>query len=241
MEKNKKHRKWFILSGIDCVNDFTKKILVILFVIAVTMEAFVQENAFDLLDSILGFEMGLPLLLSTDYLNEVFAATCTIAVLGNAILSILFGVYDKKTLGVPFQDVLNYSMVGKEQRFTIKALTISIVFALLWYVLGYFNLLFSVLLADVILLLFSCEDLWRFLSDKKMQRKTITEIINEVDPSRYAVYVDNWFKELQNTLVPNNYDEAKQYFDLIRLVIDFAPPKQKTNSKLCRFTFTTLF
>ena len=223
MEKNKKPKKWFMLLGIDSINEYSKKILLILFVIAATLEAFVQAESFKLLESLLGFDTGLPLLLSSDYLNEVFAATCTIAVLGNAILSILFGVYDKKTLGVPFQDVLNYSMVGKEQRFTIKALTISIVFALLWYVLGCFNLLFSVLISDVVLLLFSCEDLWRFLSDKKMQRKTISEIISEVDSSRYSVYVDNWFNELRSALLPSNYNEAKEYFDLIGLVVNSVP------------------
>ena len=123
-------------------------------------------------------------------------------------------MYDKKTLGVPFQDVLNHSLVGREQKFTIEALSASIIFSLLWYVLGCYNLLFSVLIADVFLLVFSCEDLWRFLSDKGMQRKTIIDIINEVDSSRYAVYVDNWFKELNEALVPNNSKEAQEYFNL---------------------------
>lgn len=212
-----KRTKFYIF---DCKNDKLKRILIVIFCVAAVLEALVKTQAFEFLELLLGFEIFLPILLSSDYLNEVFAATCTVAVLGNAILSILFGVYDKKTLGVPFQDVLNHSLVGSEQKFTIEALSASIIFSLLWYVLGCYNLLFSVLIADVFLLVFSCEDLWRFLSDKEMQRKTIIDIINEVDSSRYAVYVDNWFKELNEALVPNNSKEAQEYFNLIAIVMD---------------------
>lgn len=217
----------FDLLGLDCKNEKTKEILLAVLGVALILELLVRIHAFEFLEALIGIELGLPFFLSSDYLNEVFAATCTVAVLGNAILSILFGVYDKKTLGIPFQDVLNHSVVGSEQRFTIKALTLSIGFALVWYVLGCFNLLFSVLISDVFLLLFSCEDLWKFLSEKQMQKKTITEIISEVDSSRYAVYVDNWFLELRNALVPNNYQEAKEYFDLIGLVIDSSPKSEE--------------
>ena len=236
-----KSKKWFYLLGFDSINKLTRKIILIILIIAVTAEALVCAQSFELMESLLCIDIGLPLLLSSDYLNEVFAATCTIAVLGNAILSILFGVYDKKTLGVPFQDVLNHSVVGKEQRFTIRALTISIVFALMWYVWRRINLLFSVLIIDVILLLFSCDDLWRFLSDKKMQRKTIAEIINEVDSSRYAIYVDSWFKELRNALVPNNAAEAKEYFELISLVIEYAPESKEQIQSCVRLHLQSYF
>lgn len=237
----KKNKKWFYLLGFDSINKLTRIIILIVLIIALTVEALVYAQSFDLMESLLCIDIGLPILLSSDYLNEVFAATCTIAVLGNAILSILFGVYDKKTLGIPFQDVLNHSVVGKEQRFTISALTMSIVFALMWYVWKRINLLFSVLIIDVVLLLFSCDDLWRFLSDKKMQRKTIAEVINEVDSSRYSIYVDNWFKELCNALVPNNSAEAKEYFELISLVLDFAPENKEQLQSCVRLHLQSYF
>ena len=41
-----------------------------------------------------------------DYSNEVFGAICTVAVLGNAILSLLFGSSDKLIRGIPIQDIL---------------------------------------------------------------------------------------------------------------------------------------
>ncbi|MBR4289463.1 MAG: hypothetical protein IKT52_02350 [Oscillospiraceae bacterium] len=172
-------------------------------------------------------QMSYPIQLSSDYLNEVFSAICTIAVLGNAILSMLFGVYDKKTLGIPFQDVLNHSLIGEEQRFTIKALTISILLAVVFYVLRWTNFLFSTLIQDVFLLLFSCVSLWKFLTDRNAQKAVITEIVEKVDASQYAVYVDSWFKELDGALVPNNVDEAQQYIDLINLVMECCPDRKK--------------
>ena len=211
MSRDNKTRKRYLF---QCDNKQLKKILIALWSVAFSLEALVIS------------EIWVGIQLSDDYLNEVFSATCTVAVLGNAILSILFGVYDKKTLGVPFQDVLNHSRVGSEQRFTIQVLTGSIIFAVMWYVLGCYNLLFSVLIQNVFLLLFSCEDLWRFLSDKEKQKNTITEIIMDVEPSRYAIYVDNWFKDLRDALVPNNEVEVDEYCSLFELVIKTSPESE---------------
>ena len=217
LTSGKKRRKRYLF---QCDNKRLKIILITLWSIAIIIEALVTT------------ETWVRIRLSSDYLNEVFSATCTVAVLGNAILSILFGVYDKKTLGVPFQDVLNHSKIGSEQRFTIEVLTTSIVFAIVWYVLGCYNLLFSVLIQNVFLLLFSCDDLWNFLSDKETQNKTITEIIRDVDPSRYAVYVDNWFKDLNDALVPNNETEVEEYCGLFRLIIESAS-ESESQIRLC--------
>lgn len=211
LTSGKKRRKRYLFR---CANKRLKRILIALWSIAIIIEALVTT------------ETWVCIRLSSDYLNEVFSATCTVAVLGNAILSILFGVYDKKTLGIPFQDVLNHSKIGGEQRFTIEVLTTSIVFAIVWYVLGCYNLLFAVLIQNVFLLLFSCDDLWNFLSDKETQNKTITEIIRDVDPSRYAVYVDNWFKDLNDALVPNNETEVEEYCGLFGLIIESAPENE---------------
>lgn len=219
------------LHFLRCYNKLLEQIMWTIFLIAAVLEAMVQIPSAGLIENILkviietvsGGSKSFPFILSSEYLNEVFSATCTIAVLGNAILSLLFGVYDKKTLGIPFQDVLNHSMIGDEQKYTIQALTVSILFAFVWYICGLYNLLFSVLIQDAFLLLFSCDDLWRFLSDKEKQRKTVTEIVKKVDASRYPVYVDNWFKELNEALVPNNEDEAQDYFDLFGVIMETAP------------------
>ena len=207
----------------QCNDKRLKFLLRILLIVSLSLEVMVKYELFEVLEKWLERDLCLPIVLESDYLNEVFSATCTVAVLGNAILSLLFGVYDKKTLGVPFQDVLNYSMVGNEQKFTIEVLTASIIGAFLCYIFKCYNLLFALLIQDVFLLLFSCEDLWRFLSDKDMQRNTISEIIHAVDCSRYAIYVDSWFKALKDALAPNNHDEAKEYFELIELVITSEP------------------
>ena len=211
------------------------KILYSLWGVAIVLEGMVQANFFGILESIFGIDIPFPILLSSDYLGACFGAICTVAVLGNAILSILFSANDRKTLGVPFQDVMNYSVTGKEQRFTINVLTLSIILAIFWFVFECYNLLFAVLIQDVLLLLFSYNSIWGFQSNKEKQKQIITEIIREADPSRFAVYVDNWFEEINNALVPNNMEEIREYVELIRLVIDSSfQSEQKIRSNIGR-------
>lgn len=211
------------------------KILYSLWGVAIVLEGMVQANFFGILESIFGIDIPFPILLSSDYLGACFGAICTVAVLGNAILSILFSANDRKTLGVPFQDVMNYSVTGKEQRFTINVLTLSIILAIFWFVFEFYNLLFAVLIQDVLLLLFSYNSIWGFQSNKEKQKQIITEIIREADPSRFAVYVDNWFEEINNALVPNNMEEIREYVELIRLVIDSSfQSEQKIRSNIGR-------
>ena len=209
MENSKKN--WYLF---QCNNKILKNHLIGLWGIAIIIQAIVSTCEYAIIR------------LPADHLNEVFSATCTVAVLGNAILSLLFGAYDKKTLGIPFQDTLNYSLIGNEQKFTIEVMTASILFAMVYYIFQWYNLLFAVLIQNVCLLLFSCRDLWRFLSDKETQKKTTTEIIRNVSPSRYAVYVDNWFKELDHALVPNNKEETQEYCDLFKLILESAPENE---------------
>ena len=46
------------------------------------------------------------------YLGNIFDATCTVAVLSNAILSLLVGASDQKIMGIPIKIVFNKTDVG---------------------------------------------------------------------------------------------------------------------------------
>lgn len=69
----------------------------------------------------------------SDYPNEVFSSVCTIAVLGNAMLALLFDSSERIVKGIPFRDVLHFTTFGSEQKLTIFATTMSIVLALFSY------------------------------------------------------------------------------------------------------------
>ena len=148
---------------------------------------------------------------SEDYLNEVFGASCTVAVLGNAMLSLLFGSSEKVIRGVQFQDILHSTKFGSDQWMTIVVTTISILCAICAYTFELYSTLTIIVCMDALLILSSSLDLWKLLSSEEEQKKIINEIIYEVPPARLDVYVDNWFHELELSLNAN-YEAAVQEF-----------------------------
>ena len=170
-------------------------------------------------------------IVGSNYADTIFACTCTVAVLGNALLSILFGASSKTILGVPFHDVLHHSTLGSEQRFTIVAMISSIVFSVPFYVWAKVNILTALLIGDVFLLLSSSLLLWEYLSDEKRQNEIVTEIIGCVPSTKYSVYVDNWFRDLEEALVPNNQGEISKYLNLFRLASLVSEDKKSSIDK----------
>ena len=148
---------------------------------------------------------------SEDYLNEVFGATCTVAVLGNAMLSLLFGSSEKMIRGVPFQDILHSTKFGSNQLMTIIATTISIPCAVCVYAFGFYTTLTIIICMDAFVILLSSLNLWKLLSSEEAQKKVINEMIYEVPPAQLDAYVDNWFHELELSL-NTNYESAVQEF-----------------------------
>lgn len=152
---------------------------------------------------------------SADYPNEAFAAACSVAVLGNAILSLLFGASEKVIRGIPFQDILHSSKFGSDQQLTIVATTWSIIFAIYAYSEGLCTTLTFLVCLDAFLILSSSIDLWKILSDNSMQMKVVNEIIADDGIARYDVYVDSWFHELNQSLNSNYESSLSEFCDLI--------------------------
>lgn len=150
-----------------------------------------------------------------DFPNEVFGATCGVAVLGNAMLSLLFGASDKMVKGIPFQDILRYSKFGCEQQLTIIATTFSIVLAVFAYSNGFCTTLTFLICFDAILILTSSVELWNLLSDEKMQAKVINDIIEDTANAQYVEYVENWFNEMIKSLDSRDEQTIQQYSQLL--------------------------
>ena len=150
-----------------------------------------------------------------DYSNEVFGAICTVAVLGNAMLSLLFGSFDKLIRGIPIQDILDSSEFGDDQWLTIVTTTASIIVAVYAYAENLCTTLSIIVCADAFLILCSSYDLWRLLSNKKKQSDVVNEIIARAPATKYSVYISNWFDELECALTSNNEYAVQDFFELI--------------------------
>lgn len=163
---------------------------------------------------------------TSDYINEVFSATCTVAVLGNAVLSILFGASDKVIRGVPFQDILHHSKMGSEQRYTIIATTLSIIVSAMVYAWGLINTLTLILFMDATLIISSSIDLWKLMTSKETQLRVINEILLENTHARHDVYIDNWFRELEQSLAPCNEQAVNEFCEFINKVVPVSSNKE---------------
>lgn len=168
-----------------------------------------------LLDVLVGIRGAGWIKVSEDFPNEAFAAACTVAVLGNAILSLLFGSSEKVIRGIPFQDILHSSKFGSEQQLTIVATTFSIILALLAYSKVFCTTLSFIVCLDAYLILSASIDLWTILSDQKMQMNVVNEIIADDEATRYDAYVDRWFYDLNQSLYFNNEKSISDFCNLI--------------------------
>lgn len=170
-----------------------------------------------------------------DYSNEVFGAICTVAVLGNAILSLLFGSSDKLIRGIPIQDILDSSEFGDDQWLTIVSTTASIIVAVYAYAQDLYTTLSLIVCADAFLILCSSYDLWRLLSNKKKQSDVVNEIIARVPANKYSVYISNWFDELECALTSNNEYAVQDFLELINeLTVTKLNEKHEVNDMIAQ-------
>lgn len=173
---------------------------------------------------------------SDDYINETFGATCTVAVLGNAILSLLVGASEREIKGIPFQDIMQLTKFGSDQRITIVATTFSIILAIVAYSLDLCTTVTFVAWLDAILIISSSIDLWEILSNEEKQLEIINEIIDNEEPHRADVYVENWFEALSKSLDSYNESTIDEFCTLIsKISATSTPEEHPINSAIARY------
>ena len=113
----------------------------------------------------------------TDYLATVFAATCTVAVLGNALLSILAGEAKNKVMGIPLKIILRIASEGKYLLRAIILPHLSILLALLAFSEELYTTLSLLLIFDVGLILSASYIVWVMLPAESNQEKMIKALL----------------------------------------------------------------
>lgn len=173
---------------------------------------------------------------SDDYINETFGATCTVAVLGNAILSLLVGASEREIKGIPFQDIMQLTKFGSDQRITIVATTFSIILAIVAYSLDLCTTVTFLAWLDAILIISSSVDLWEILSNEDKQLGIINEIIDNEESNRADVYVENWFEALSTSLDSYNESTIDEFCTLVSKISATSTPKEHPiNSAIARY------
>lgn len=154
----------------------------------------------------------------SSYLGNVFAATCTVAVLGNAILSLLVGAHERKILGIPFQIVLSRTSVGTYLLQAIIVPLLSIIPAIVAFAYELYASLTILLVYNVGMIVSASVVIWSMLSVSRKQEMLIREIIHSSSANECASYIDNWFAELHRSIIIKDQNGIQQYMGWIKTV-----------------------
>lgn len=150
-----------------------------------------------------------------NYLSSVFGAVCTVAVLGNAILSIIIGASEQKIMGISFQSVLRKTLFGRNMFYSITVTLITIILAALAYAHEWYTTITFFLASLVTTIVLTSVEIWRTLSNVDVQRELVFEIIGRSSASECHSYIVSWFQNLRTAISLKNQNDIEQYVNLL--------------------------
>lgn len=157
------------------------------------------------------------------YLGDVFAATCTVAVLGNALLSLLIGASDRKIMGISIQTVFSKTCTGGYMLQSIILPLLSIILAIVAFAFECYTSLTILLVYDVAVIIWASMLIWATLSAKRKQELLVSEIINNSTANECDKYIDNWFSELHKAISVKDQSGIDQHVNSIKTIIGNVP------------------
>lgn len=150
-----------------------------------------------------------------NYLGGIFSAVCTVAVLGNAILSIIIGATEQKIMGIPFQSVLRKTQFGRNVFYSITVTLITIIIAALAYAHEWYTTITFLLTFVVTTIVVTSAKIWRILSSADVQKKLAFEIIGHSSASECQSYIGSWFQNLRTAISLKDRNSIEQYVNLL--------------------------
>ena len=149
------------------------------------------------------------------YLGSLFEVVCTVAVLGNAILSIIIGIAEQKVLGIPIQNALKKTRFGTNTLHSITITLATILLSTCAYAFEAYNTITLLLVFVVTVIGVSSIKIWCILSDVEEQKKIILEIICNSQSEELAAYIGSWFQHLQTAISLKDQNSIDRYLNLL--------------------------
>lgn len=162
---------------------------------------------------------GIGIIAQVSYPTAVLDALCTVAALGNAILSIIIGAFSNKIYGFTVRELIS----NNPNSFSVPSVVISSLFAV---VLGIVSLSFdlcatitALAICVVGIIAITSAQLWLLLSNTEYQKEILNNII-KADILEPEFYYARWFPELTYAIECNDEPSQHIYIGLIRTVLD---------------------
>lgn len=159
------------------------------------------------------------LTVSDTYIDVVFASLCTIAVLGNAILSIVIGSFSNKIYGLTVKEILAALPQKGGIVQTVILSFCAIIAGIPAYAFGFCTTVTALAVSLTCLLALSSWRLWSLLSNDEYQDNVLKQIMIS-DQFSPEFYLSRWYSELEKAIQINDQSAQNQYIELIKGLCD---------------------
>ena len=155
-------------------------------------------------------------LVDESYLGQVFAALCTVAVLGTAMQSVIVGAFQHKILGFTVRELLQYLPSQFNLKRTVSLSFLAILLAMIFLAVECFTAMTVLTVYVVLLIGNSSLSIWKLLADS--DEKTLVERLLTVSCIPPETCYAKWFSEVRQALADGDEQKLSQYLDCIKKV-----------------------
>lgn len=166
-------------------------------------------------------KMGL-ILVEKDSISVVFAALCTIASLGSAVLSIVISAFSTRIFGFSIKDILSLSGSKPDISSTVKQSFCIILIAIATYILSLYTTTTFLLITVTLIILQSSVELWYLLVNEEHAATYLVDLLTASKDAKHSKYLKQLYMGLEETL------ETKDILVLERYVLGIEVVYSKT-------------
>ena len=150
------------------------------------------------------------------YLGLVFAALCTVAVLGTAMQSVIVGAFQHKILGFTVRELLRLFPEQLDLMRTVFFAFAAIVLAMVFLAAQFYTAMTALTVCVVLLIGKSSLKVWLLLSDP--DEETLAEYLLTASRIPPETCYAKWFPEVRQALADGDEQKLSKYLERIKIV-----------------------
>lgn len=196
---------------------------------------------FAILDDFLSFYNVIPhITVRIEYLDVLYGALCSVAVLGNALLAIAVGTLDTKVYGLTVREICAVSSSDYDVATTLVFSSLAVIFGIPAYVFNACTCITALLVSVVFVILRTSIDIWGLLSNDWCSSSKIQTLIENEAIDHDALYV-KWLAEVKVAIDSRDEEKQKKFVRLIYLITASTKDSNAAQTDVLQKGITDLF
>lgn len=193
------------------------------------------------LDDLLSVNNYIPhITVRVEYLDVLYGALCSVAVLGNAVLTIVVGVLDAKVYGLSIREISTASPFDFDVTTTLVFSSVAVVLGIPALAFNACTCITVLLISVVLIILGTSVELWGILSDDQRAKAKIQSIIANKKIG-YDVLYAKWFPEIKVAIESRDEEKQEKFTQLIHSTVISTNSSDKPQIDTLQKGITELF